>query len=81
VRVAGRHPDFYARWAREERLPELLQEIDELARKWADPHQSILGNRGRDADLVIQQSNSLRGDYAMWRNLLNLMEVTPRSSS
>jgi len=73
--------DFYARVGRrEERLPELLQEIDELARKVGTvPHRINFGqSEVRDADLVeFSIEFPFEGDYANVRNLLNLMEVTP----
>ncbi len=73
--------DFYARaGSREERLPDLLREIDDMARKaGAVPHritfdQSFL----KDADLAeFGIVFPFEGDYGSVRNLLNFIEVTP----
>ena len=73
--------DFYGRVGRrEERLPELLNEIDDLARKvGAAPKQLRFGQSEiRDADLVeFSIEFPFEGDYGSVRNLLNLLEITP----
>ena len=73
--------EFYARVGRrEERLPELMQEIDDLARKvGAVPHRINFGqSEVKDADLVeFAIEFPFEGDYAGVRNLLNLLEITP----
>lgn len=73
--------DFYGRVGRrEERLPSLLTEIDDLVRKVGTAParlnfgQSELG----DADLVeFSIDFPFEGDYPSVRNLLNLLEITP----
>jgi hypothetical protein len=73
--------EFYGRIGRrEERLPELLQEIDELARKvGAVPHQLRFGQTEiGEADLVeFSIEFPFEGDYGSVRTLLNLLEITP----
>lgn len=73
--------EFYARVGqREDRLPDLLREIDELARKaGAVPHRlSFTQSEVKDADLVeFGITFPFEGDYASVRNLLHLFEVTP----
>jgi hypothetical protein len=73
--------EFYRRVGRrEERLPALLGEIDELARRVGTvPHRIAFGQSElRDAHLEeFSISFPFEGDYASVRSLLNLLEVTP----
>ena len=73
--------EFYARVGRrEEKLPQLMKEIDELVRKVGTvPHRINFGqSEVPEADLVeFSIEFPFEGDYASVRNLLNLLEVTP----